>query len=345
MKTKWADIGIVPKHGLATTCVQRTFSTTVLIGAMICTLGAAAAGPSDKSAPDLVDKLRFTTTDGRRYVFDTGVLRGELRQAERTIGLTSLVHVPSGTRLDGTYGIFSYYRIFTSNKRYGHAAWEWPCASKLLPDGAVQIFWPADENRPIEMSATYRLTGPSTIDLETVVKAQKDLPQFEVFLASYFRETFPVPCVYVGENPEAEGKPGFLTAKKPLGDWQMFPRDEHVLPLIRDGRWQKEPNPVEWVIMPYMAAPVGIRRNTSGDLTAILMAPPEDCFAISTPYEGEGHYSLYMSLFGRDIKAGEKLNARSRLVIAAGASNEEVLEMYKEYMKELRAGTASNTAP
>jgi len=321
------------------------FSAAVLIGAMVCTLGAAAAGPADKPAIGPADKLRFTSTAEGQYVFDTGILRGELHQADKTLGLTSVVHIPSGTKLDGTYGIFSYYRVFTTNKRYGHAAWEWPCVSKLLPDGAVQIFWPADENRPIEMTATYRLTGPNTIDLETVVKAQKNLPQFEVFLASYFREAFAVPCVYVGENPEAEGKPGFLTAKKPLGDWQMFPRDQQVLPIIRDGRWQKEPNPVEWVIMPHMAAPVGVRRSAPADLTAILMAPPEDCFAISTPYEGEGHYSLYMSLFGRDIKAGQKIKARSRLVIAASTSNDRALDLYKEYMKELRAGTVSNTAP
>jgi hypothetical protein len=316
------------------------FSTTALIGVMICTLGAAA-GPADKPAMGLADKLRFTSTAEGQYAFDTGILRGELRQADKTLGLSSVVHIPSGTRLDGAYGIFSYYRVFTTNKRYGHAAWEWPCASKLLPDGTVQIFWPPEQDRPIEMSATYRLSSPDTIDLETTIKAQQDLPQFEVFLASYFRETFAVPCVYVGENPEAEskpalrmaGKPGFMTAKKSFGDWQMFPRDKQVLPIIRDGRWQQEPNPVQWVIMPVMGAPVGIRRGTAADLTAILMAPPEDCFAISTPYESEGHYSLYMSLFGRDIKAGQKAKARSRLVIAAGASNEQVLDLYKEYSK------------
>jgi len=309
----------------------------VLIAVMVCTLSAAAAGPADK--------LRFTSPSEGQYLFDTGVLRGELRQAERTIGLTSLVHVPSGTRLDGTYGIFSYYRVFTTNKRYGHAAWEWPCASKLLPDGSVQVFWPADANRPIEMSATYRLSSPNTIDLETAAKAQDDLPGFEVFLASYFREGFAVPCVYVKENPQGEGKPGFMTAKKALGDWQMFPRDDQVLPLIGDGRWKLEPNPVQWVIMPYMAAPVGVRRSAATGLTAILMAPPDDCFAISTPYEGEGHYSLYMSLFGRDIKAGQKAKAHTRLVIAAGTLNEQVSDLYEEYVKGLAGSAASNAAP
>ena len=305
----------------------------VLIPVMICTLGAAAVDPVDKSFAPARDGLRFTSTSEGQYTFDTGVLRGEIHQGDRTLGLTSLVHVPSGTRLDGTYGIFSYYRVFTRNKRYGHAAWEWPCASKLLPDGTVQIFWPADANRPIEMSATYRLSSPNAIDLETVVKAQKDLPQFEVFLASYFRETFPVPCVYVAKVPEAQGKPGFLTARKSLGNWQMFPRDSQVLPLIRDGRWKQEPNPVEWVIRPYMAAPVATRRGTAADLTAIVMAPAADCFALSTPYEGEGHYSLYMSLFGKDIKAGQTAKAHTRLVIAAGASDEQILDLYKEYRK------------
>ena len=312
------------------------FSAGVLIGAMICAPGTAASP---------ADTLRFTSTADGQYAFDTGVLRGELRQSDKTLGLTSVVHVPSGTRLDGAYGIFSYYRVFTADKRHGRAAWEWPCVSKLLPDGAVQIFWPAEDERPIEMSATYRIAGPSTIDLETSVKAQKDLPQFEVFLASYFRDSFPVPCVYVAENPEAQGKPGFMTARKSLGAWQMFPRDSQVLPLIRDGRWKQEPNPVEWVISPYMAAPVAIRRGTAADLTAIVMAPAADCFALSTPYEGEGHYSLYMSLFGQDIKAGQKIKARSRLVIAASDSNDGVLDLYKGYMKELGDSAASNAAP
>ena len=317
--------------------MNRTLSTATLIGAMTCTFCAAAFAQTDR--------LRFTSTAEGHYTFDTGVLRGESHQGDRTIGLTSLVHVPSGTRLDGTYGIFSYYRVFTTDKRYGHAAWEWPCVSKLLPDGAVQIFWPPDANRPIEMSATYRLSSPNTIDLETAVKAQSDLPQFEVFLASYFRDSFAVPCVYVAENPETQGKPEFLTARKSLGDWQMFPRDSKVLPLIRDGRWKLEPNPVEWVIMPRMAAPVGIRRSTAADLTAVLMAPPGDCFAISTPYEAEKHYSMYMSLFGRDIRSGQKVKARSRMVVAAGASNERVLDLYKGYMKDLGNSAASNAAP
>ncbi|UCC99113.1 MAG: hypothetical protein JSW66_04340 [Phycisphaerales bacterium] len=326
MKTQWAN--------------TEMFRAGCMMWAAICIVSAGGLAAEPGSA-----EFRFTLNEEGEYVFDTGVLRGKLRQDDKTLGLSSVVHVPSGTRLDGAYGIFSYYRVFTTNKRYGHAAWEWPCISKLLPDGAVQIFWPADENRPIETSATYRIAGQSAIDLETVVKAQKDLPRFEVFLASYFRETLAIPFVYVRANPESERKGAFLRAKKSFGDWQMFPATTEALPIIRDGRWRQEPNPVQWAIMPYMAAPVGIRRSATADLAVALMAPPQDCFAVSTPYEGESHYSLYLSLFGRDLKAAETAKARSRLVVAAGASNDAVLDLYRDYVKGLPDSAVSRASP
>jgi hypothetical protein len=65
------------------------------------------------------------------------------------------------------------------------------------------------------------------------------------------------------------------------------------------------------------------------------MAPPDDCFALSTPYEGESHYSLYLSLFGRDVKAGETVEACSRLVVATAVSNDQILNLYEKYLKEL----------
>ena len=44
-----------------------------------------------------------------------------------------------------------------------------------------------------------------------------------------------------------------------------------------------------------------------------MLAPSADCFGIATPYEGEGHYSTYLCLFGRDLRAGESAVARVRL--------------------------------
>jgi hypothetical protein len=89
-----------------------------------------------------------------------------------------------------------------------------------------------------------------------------------------------------------------------------------VLPLIQDGRWKIEPNPVDWKPGPNLGEPLGIRRAPGSGVAALLMAPEADCFALTMPHEGEGHYSMYLSLFGRDIKAGETASARSRLVVA-----------------------------
>ncbi len=293
-------------------------------------------------------KLVFTPASNKQgngeYAFDTGILRGRLRQGGQSPSLSSVVHVPSGVRLDGGFGILSYYRVFTTNKRYGSAAWNWPSTSKLLSDGAVQVTWPEGKGRPFEMVAIYRWRGSSTLDLETIVKPRKDLSKFEVFLASYFHETFPSPYVYVGANPEAEGKPspsegrckpGFLMARKSFGDWQMFPRDQEVLQVVHDGRWQKEPSPVKWTIMPHIGMPIGLRRSAKAGPTVVLMAPLDDCFAIATPYQGEGHYSLYLSLFGCDVKAGQTARAHTRFVVTKAISDREILDLYQKYMKDM----------
>jgi len=280
-------------------------------------------------------KLNFTAKEDGGYEFDTGILRGRLRDAGKCLGLTSAVHVPTGTTLNGAYGILSYYRVFTTNKRYGTAAWDWPSTSKLLPDGAVQVTRPKADGRPFEMAAIYRFRDGSTLDVETIVKAGKDLSKFEVFLASYFHESFPLPKVLVTPDPKTVGMRTFMTAEKSFGNWQMFPRDYDVVPIIRDGRWKKKPNPVDWKIMPAMAMPIALRRGDKAAPTAILMAPPDDCFAIATPYEGEGHYSTYFSLFGHDIEAGQTARARLRLVVIEAVSNREILNLYEKYMKDL----------
>lgn len=280
------------------------------------------------------------SADGKGgYTFDTGVLRGTLCPSGKLQGLTSVTHVPSGTRLDRSMGILSFYRVFTTGKRYGAGAWEWPATAKLLSDTAVHVTSPATADRPFDMSATYQWKDPRTLDVETVVTAHKDLGKFESFLASYFDAAFPSPFVYVDEHPELGGKPGFLLAKKSLGDWQMFPRDAAAVPIIQDGRWKLEPNPVNWTIMPRLNSPLCLRRGAAGGLVVVVMAPPEDCFAVATPCEGETHYSLYVSRFGRDIRAGETAKARTRFVLASVASDEQVIGFYQQYISELSRQT------
>ncbi|MCL4176806.1 MAG: hypothetical protein KJ072_03540 [Verrucomicrobia bacterium] len=275
----------------------------------------------------------FQPADDGGFTFDTGVLRGKLRAGGKSVGLSEVIHVPSGTRLDRSQGLFSHYRVVTRGKRYGGGAWDWPCTATLRPDGAVEARFPAAEGRPIELKAVYHWYDPATLDLETTVRAVEDLPGFECFLASYFTEGFTNALAYVQPAPGANNQPGFLAAQQSAADWHMFPRDAAAVAIIQDGRWQLEPHPVTWSIRPFLARPLALRRAPAADLVAVLMAPATDCFAVATPFETEGHYSTYLSLFGRDIQAGETVRARARLVIAAGAPDSQWLRLSEEYLR------------
>jgi hypothetical protein len=174
------------------------------------------------------------------------------------------------------------------------------------------------------MRALYRWRNPTNIELQTVVEAKTDLARFEVFVASYFDEAFTNALVYLKEAPGRGGKPGFLSASPVLGDWLMSPRDASVIPLITDGRWGLEPHPVEWVLLPPFELAVAARRAPASGLTAVLASPRDHCIAVSMPQELEGHYSLYFSLLGRDLHAGESARGQVRLVVGENLTDEKM---------------------
>jgi len=271
--------------------------------------GLAFAQPAPELA--ISRKLAFSASGTNEFTFDTGVLRGTLRAGGKSKGLSSVVHIPSGVTVDGSLGLLGHYRVFSANHRYGSAAWNWPSHARLRPDGSVKVRWLAAEDRPFELSAGYRWTAPDTLDLETTVQAKTNLLKFESFLASYFSPGFTNSCVYARTNGQSQ-----LVKPDPnLPVWQAFPRDDQAVALIQDGRWTFAPSPVDWVIRPRFACPLGVRCSPTTDVYALVTAPAQDCFAVLTPIETEGHRSMYLSLFGQDLKAGQTARARARLVI------------------------------
>jgi hypothetical protein len=274
----------------------------------------------------------FSASGTNEFAFDTGVLKGKLRAGGKSTGLSSVVHLPTGLTMDSSMGLFGHYRVFSANKRYGTAAWDWPSEARLRPDGSVEVRWPAAEDRPFELRALYRWAAPDTLDLETSVQAKGNLAKFESFLASYFAEGFTNAGVYAPSNGQAAP----MAADKNGGTWQAFPRDDEAASIIQDGRWKFQPNPVDWVIRPHLAKPLGIRRCPSKDLTVLLMSPPQDCFAVLTPFEAEPHRSMYLSLFGADLTAGETARARARLVVGTGLAGEAIDRLYSDYLRQSR---------
>jgi hypothetical protein len=293
-------------------------------------LAAATAGLSVPALAATRPELCFRAGTGGEFTFDTRVVRGKLRAAGKSFGLGEVVHVPTGAALSRAYGLCGHYRVFTGNHRYGGGAWDWPSEAELLGDGSVKVHWPSAPERPFVLEAHYRWAARDTFDVETTVKATAELPNFESFLASYFAPQFTNSLVYAQDPAK---KPAFLPAEESQGVWQMFPRDEAALQLIHDGRWAILPSPVKWAIRSPLVYPMGIRRDPTTGLAAVLMAPPKDSYAVATPQQKEGHFSLYLAQFGRTIKAGETARARARLVIGSAITEKQAVKLYRKFVK------------
>ncbi len=271
----------------------------------------------------------FNAADDGGYAFDTGVLEGRLNAGGKALGLTGVVHKPTGRPLAGGLGLMHPYRIFSGSRRFGDGARDWKITSRLLDDGGVEVRWQPPFDVPFELSAVYRWHDATTLDVHVCVRAVDDLPAFEVFLASYFHAGFADPFVYVDDPDEG---PALLRGERAMGEWLMAPRDEAAVAMIRDGRWRIQPSPVDWAILPPLAGSLAVRRDRQSDLAAVVMAPEADCFAVSTPYARDaGHRSLYLSLLGRDVAAGGRAEARARLTIGAGLSDADITDHYRRY--------------
>ena len=255
-----------------------------------------------------------------------------LGQGGKSLGLRPVTHVASGVQTAGTFGVFSPYRLLTSDARFGTAAWDWASKAELLADGAAKVHWSPDAVHPLEMTGVYRWAAADTLDLELTVKPQRDLRRFELFLASYFNG-FPASLAWVQQPASAGGSGRFMEAVKAQGHWQTFPRDDAAAAIYGDGRWARPPNPVTWTIMPRLAAPLALRRDARSGLTALLMSRPKDCFGVSMPFGEDTHRSVYLSLFGGDLKAGQAASAGARLVIGKDISEDRAVELYRAYVK------------
>ena len=281
--------------------------------------------------------LAFRPAGAGLFEFDTGPLKGQLKVDGKYQGLYPLVDAATGADLTPPPGVFSPYRVFTTNRRYGNAARDWPTQVRLLENGGVEVHWPAAEEHPLEMTAVYRWTAPDTLDLEISVKPQQEMPGFELFMSSYFAKSFRASIYLQG----AGGKPpSFVPADRTpdsAGGYVMFPRDDQAVRMIQDGRWTIPPSPVDWAMPRRLAGPLAMRRDEGQDLTALMMSPPGDCFAVASPWnpdspEAGGYRSLYLSLFGRNLAAGETARARCRLIVRRNVTNDDAVRCYQEYV-------------
>ncbi len=311
--------------------------------------------------------LAFQVQSPGLFGFDTGLLRGRLKMDGHYQGLYPVFDKSSGVELTMPPGLLSPYRVFSRGVRYGDAARDWPTSAKLRTDGGVEVFWPAQPEHPLKMTALYRWSGPNILDCCIEVTPEKDFADFELYLSSYLTKGFraavylnPVPPAGKGPAPVGSAKTSggtlneeglarsaearFVSADRPTeakSMYVMFPRDEKALRIVQDGRWKIPPSPVDWDVQRWLAKPICLRRDATLGCTVVLMSPVEDCFAMSSTWnqanpQAGGYRSLYLSLFGRDIKAGQTASARCRLIIGKDLSDRQILELYEIYTKEIK---------
>ncbi len=262
---------------------------------------------------------------------DTGMLKGIFRQGDRSIGFVPFSSISPELTIsekpDTLPGLLNFYRVFTTNKRYGESMRSVVSTAKVIDNKTIELVWDADEEHPFILSAKYQWISPQTLDLYVSVEAKETLPDFEVFLSSYLNDNFPQSYVYA----QTEEGDKFLPTPQEAGIWQAFPRDEQSVNIIQDGRWTIPPSPVDWAIRPFYKEPIIYRVNEETKLAVVQMSERDNCFAVMTPHAGETHYSMYFSLFGKTLEAGQTVSTRVRMIIAP-LNEEQILSAYQEFI-------------
>ena len=168
------------------------------------------------------------------------------------------------------------------------------------------------------------MTGPAQFDLELVATADRDLTNFEILPACYC----PVEMkkfVYLKVKDQAAASEVMVPAdpeKESL--YPFFPLTEKDrAPQETSGRIQSKWKWPTFVESRLAALPILFAADH--DTEILLMGDPETVSAVcATPRPGNGnpeewnsvgqHSALYLSFFCRDVKAGESVKARARLV-------------------------------
>jgi len=277
--------------------------------------------------------LSFHLDGTNNLAFDTGVVKGSLQKDGRGEALKPITFVEPDVAIDSNHGLFCPYRFLTPQRRYGFGSWEWPRTGKILDNGAAELNWAGTSDRPFNFSTVYRWKSADTLDLTVFFTPQVSLDKFELFLGSYFQK-FTKAKAYVQDA--GNGSPGFVEAAKERGEMQLFPSGEDVLPIINDGRWNFPPYPNHWAIRTALAAPLGIRMEPKTGVTVLIMAPSDDCFAVSMSQQEAGLGAFYLSLFGKDVKQDQTLTGHARLVFGRNISDAQALQKYAEYLQDAK---------
>jgi hypothetical protein len=237
---------------------------------------------------------------------------------------------PEGSQMDRS-GSLTLFRAYSKNSWLTELRALRPQVERT--DTGAILTWQPTISHQVSTTAEFSIKSPNIIDVDITVRGYTHYPAYELLCSNYVHSDLSG-GLFLG-NWSAEDKVARESTMIPdspayHGMYNFFPRDETAAHIMTDGRGQKGRWP--WHVAcgrPY-AYPLGFASNEN--LCAVFMGKPEDVSTVGVTYHAEGaaydgvaaHHALYLSLFGRDLYAGDAWRTQIRLVVGDYGRDEEM---------------------
>jgi len=287
----------------------------------------------------------LTPTDRpHTWSFDTDVMCGEVAAdaGSHRHGVVSLVQKSTGRQVvQGNLFCLHVYRVLARNQWLSQAR-DVPHEATIEGDELV-VRWQQDALGPgLEAEARYAVSSENSIDLALTLRNRsrwhRDL---ELYTSNYFDLSM-APGLYTvapfsgavsAANPPVLTRPADNDISRHC--YCAWPRDNFAARMFTDGRWEHGTHsPVPWAIGRWMAHPLGFYATEDRRTLAVVMAKPQECFAVCTSYHSDDpadgvahHNSLYHNLIGEDAGPGWERTLRQRLVLTEWSADDTPLQV------------------
>jgi hypothetical protein len=177
---------------------------------------------------------------------------------------------------------------------------------------------------------------------------------YEVFLTNYFDKRF-VPHVYLAPHraDSAVGPVVPMVSDIIRGTLPVFARDALAARRSVDGRWERNERNASVVQMcpvRHYRYCLAVMADPRSDLGVVLMAHPQDCYAISTRYHAADEadrlttYSAFdLSLFGDDFVPDDARTVKVRLALTPlDKERSQAVTLYKSFIAQREASFRSH---
>jgi hypothetical protein len=283
------------------------------------------------------------------WSFETDAMKGEVSvNAETHLhGVTSLVQKTTNRQVvQENLFCLHVYRVLTRNH------WLSQCRdvphTGALENDEVVVRWAEGALGPgLRGEARYRVSSDDSIDLTVTLENSRGWHRdLELYTSNYFDHGMD-PGLYTVRpfgGPVSATNPAVVTwpVDSPATRccYHVWPRDIFGAQKFTDGRWEYGTHsPVPWAISRWLAYPLGFYATADRRTLVVVMAEPDDCFAVCTSYHSDDpeddvahHNSLYHNLMGIDAGPGWRRSVRQRLVVTDWADEDAPLRAFEAFV-------------